>query len=354
MFAQEGLRIVQSSNTSSKGLEILKNRQKHLHEYKNINEEKKVDLTYDLSFLSFKESQNRIGIILLKEKWEERVTTRVGGECIGTFSTGDLLVVGNGKDTILTIINSKGTVSHTYGQSWFRGNLHNPVSLAVNTDDQIIFLDGPTVKTFGSNCRLLRQFSPGKESGSKPTCLAVDENNLIAVGYKDKGEVSLHNPDGSLIRTLSAPGIDKYMIMNNQRIIYTSSSENVSMCASVNGTNKCTVFLRFGNVTLYGICCDKVGDVYIIVNVDLSKCSPWFSQSDKGPFQRSYLQWDNFARDDPSKNSTAKKHCISRYRFGTDFKILARSNDTFHDVTYTPNGHLAVVGENCTKLFQRV
>ena len=39
IFANESLKIVQSSNTAYDSLKILKNRQKHLHDYINIDEE---------------------------------------------------------------------------------------------------------------------------------------------------------------------------------------------------------------------------------------------------------------------------------------------------------------------------
>ncbi|XP_033624464.1 E3 ubiquitin-protein ligase TRIM71-like [Asterias rubens] len=362
IFANESLKIVQSPHTACDSLKILKNRQKHLHDYINIDEEAE-DLTYDLSFLSFRESGCTIGTLLRTEKWQEKVNTTLGGECIGTFSTGDLLVVGKGKDTILTEINSEGTVSHIYGQSWFRGNLNNPISLAVNKDDHIIILDGPTVKTLGSNCRLLHQFTPGKESDSEPTCLAVDENNLIAVGYKDKGEVSLHNPDGSLIRTLSAPGIGKYMAMNNQRIIYTSRS--ALMCLDINNTtHEGRLLCAYKDDTTYGICCDKVGDVYVGYEGDpkpdineLNKV-PNKECGGRQPLQRpgsiSSAKAQGLSFGTAQLVQKPKLYCVCHYRFGTDPTILARSNDTFHDVTYTPRGHLAVVGENCTKLYQRV
>ncbi|XP_033627227.1 wiskott-Aldrich syndrome protein homolog 1-like [Asterias rubens] len=234
MFAKESLTSVQYSNTPCESMKILKNRQKHLHEYINIDAEEAVDLTNDLSFLSFKESEGgmtvEMGTLLLKETRWQMLTAKVGGQLNGAFSTDRLILMGQ-EDAPRTKPRMKpdGNILHTYNQSWLSGYLENPNSLAVNKDDHINILDGPTVKTFGSNCRLLiSQFTPDEDF--EPTCLAVDENNLIAVGYEDKEKVSLHNPDGSLIRTLSAPGIDKYMAMRNQRIIYTSRIDRALIC----------------------------------------------------------------------------------------------------------------------------
>ncbi|XP_071788090.1 uncharacterized protein [Asterias amurensis] len=392
IFAKESLKIVQSSNTAYESLKILKNRQKHLHDYSNIDEEEAEALTYNLSFLSFKESKDgmkgEMGTLLLKEIWGEMLTAKVGGKRIGAFSTDCMIVMGQ-EDATLTIMKPDGNILQTYGKSWLSGNLENPNSLAVNKDDNVIILDCPNVKTFASNCRLLHEFTPGKESDSEPTCLAVDENNLIAVGYKDKGEVSLHNPDGSLIRTLSAPGIDEYMAMGNQRIIYTSPNESALMCFYLNDT-KCQTLFRYVDATPYGICCDKVGDVYVVyegepkpdINVfnKVPKESEVVTTSAVQPAKTSVgiravqqIPSTLFGCGPPSSTfgvscgtppsafGVTKQqlpqptlHCICRYRFGTDPTILARSNDTFHDVTYTPRGRLAVVGENCTKLYQRV
>ncbi|XP_033625397.1 tripartite motif-containing protein 2-like [Asterias rubens] len=368
IFANESLKIVQSSNTAYDSLKILKNRQKHLHDYINIDEEEVEDLTYDLSFLSFKESKDgmkgEMGTLLLKEIWGEMLTAKVSGSFIGAFSTDCMIVMGK-EDATLTIMKPDGNILQTYGKSWLSGNLENPNSLAVNKDDHVIILDGPNVKTFGSNCRLLHEFTPGKGSDSKPTCLAVDENNLIAVGYKDKGEVSLHNPDGSLIRTLSAPGIDEYMVISNQRIIYTSPNDGALMCFYLNDT-KCQTLFRYVDATPYGICCDKVGDVYVVYEgepkpdtsakesgcVTTSAAQPARSVAGRGALQPS--RGGRGGRHERMAGPGPMKHCICRYRFGTDPTILARSNSIFHDVTYTPGGHLAVVGGNCTKLYQRV
>ncbi len=70
----------------------------------------------------------------------------------------------------------------------------------VTKNGELIFLDNEAVNNISRNCHLLHQFIPGK----KPTCIAVNDNNLIAVGYRNKAKIS---PDGSLIKTLPAAEI---------------------------------------------------------------------------------------------------------------------------------------------------
>ncbi|XP_033624476.1 uncharacterized protein LOC117287940 isoform X2 [Asterias rubens] len=153
----------------------------------------------------------------------------------------------------------------------------------VNKQEQLP-QDNPNVKTLNKEFQLLHQFTPGKESGSKPTCLAVDENNLIAVGYKDKGEVSLHNPDGSLIRTLSAPGIDKYMAVSNQRIIYTCNKKLIIVDYQGNKKIETTI-----TECDKGLCCDTGGDIYVLYPKRIQHLS-----ADQG----THVEWININQTD--------------------------------------------------------
>ena len=160
-----------------------------------------------------------------------------------------------------------------------------------------------------------------------------DDNNLIGVGYKSKGEISLHNPDGSLIKTLAAPGIDTYMAISNQQLIYsTNSDKHTLMCVDLNN-NKSNRIHTYKDGIPHGVCCDKVGDIYVIVHqrvmtVKYSNKEDW--------------------------NSQLK---IYHYSAGTNPEVKVTENndveDIFHDITYTPHGKLALVGSKCTQIYHR-
>ncbi|XP_033624469.1 uncharacterized protein LOC117287938 isoform X2 [Asterias rubens] len=261
-FAEQTMKTIRthSKTTDVNRLEILKNRQELLHSYRDIkiHEEQAECLTYDLSFIAFCEFENEVelGTLLNKENWELMCEVKVPAHCLSSYSTGDIVAV---KSSQINILRQFGKDFNTISQIECK-DVSKPTAIAVNNQDHLIVLDKPNVKTLNKEFQLLHQFTPGKESDSEPTFLAVDENNLIAVGYKDKEEVSLHNPDGSLIRTLSAPGIDKYMAMSNQRIVY--------IC------NKKLIFVDYqGNKILEqekpqqitGVCCDhNSGDIYLL------------------------------------------------------------------------------------------
>ncbi|XP_033624549.1 protein PML-like [Asterias rubens] len=241
-FAEQTMKTIRthSKMTDLNRLELLKNRQELLHSYRDIKvqEEQAECLTYDLSFIAFCQVYNEVelGTLLREEKWGKLGEVEVDALLISSYSTGDIITVGS--ESQINILRQNGKEINIISQFLCK-DLSSPTAMAVNSEDHLIVLDSPynetpNVKTLNKEFQLLHQFTPaGEESDSKPTCLAVDENNLIAVGYKYKGEVSLHNPDGSLIRTLSAPGIDKKMAMSDQRIIYTDNSKLI--CIDLHG-----------------------------------------------------------------------------------------------------------------------
>ncbi|XP_033624471.1 tripartite motif-containing protein 55-like isoform X1 [Asterias rubens] len=259
-FAEKTMSHTHGIMTNKNRLEILKNRQEFFNKYEHdviVHEDQEEELTYDLSFIAFCEVENEVelGTLLNKEKWE--LMSEVGADtaCLSSYSTGDIVAVLSSQ---INILRQLGKDFKTISQIKCK-DISRPTAIAVNNEDHLIVLDNPNVKTLNKEFQLLHQFTPGKESGSKLTCLAVDENNLIAVGYKDKGEVSLHNPDGSLIRTLSAPGIDEYMAISNQRIIYTCNKKLIFVDYQGNKKIETTIF-----ECDKGLCCDIGGDIYVL------------------------------------------------------------------------------------------
>ncbi|XP_038054649.1 E3 ubiquitin-protein ligase TRIM56-like [Patiria miniata] len=93
-------------------------------------------------------------------------------------------------------------------------------------------------------------------------------NNLIAVGYEGKKEISLHNPDGSLIRRLSAPMIGYYLTMYNHRLIYTTGMTKRLVCEDYYGASVFSVDMtsnKQGGWCPTVVCCDSDGSIYVAV-----------------------------------------------------------------------------------------
>ncbi|XP_038054665.1 uncharacterized protein LOC119726883 [Patiria miniata] len=139
--------------------------------------------------------------------------------------------------------------------------------IAVRKDGKLLALDGRVVKVFNKQHQLLHQFTPGRGSDSQPTCLAVDDCNLIAVGYRDEDEISIHNPDGSLIRRLPAQMIEDYLTMHNHHLIYTNWPKERLVCVGFYGASLSSVDMtrnmQGGCPT--GVCCDSDDSIYVAV-----------------------------------------------------------------------------------------
>ena len=108
----------------------------------------------------------------------------------------------------------------------------------------------------------------------------MDDYHLIAVGYAEKKEISLHNPDGSLIRTLPAPGIGNYLTLCKQRFIYTDYRSNKLVSVDYNGDMVFSVDItsdRKSSCGPFGVCCDRDGSIYVAVceqSGDIQRFSP--------------------------------------------------------------------------------
>ncbi|XP_022111727.1 E3 ubiquitin-protein ligase TRIM71-like, partial [Acanthaster planci] len=214
--AEQTVKMVDREITDANRREILKSREDLLHDFKDVTEDSANEMTNDLSFIGFKQDYDdvRLGKVLDKEQWKLFKTSKILGDFISTFSTGDIVITNTSNAKIVTL-SPQLTVLKV------DNNTEELSSISVNEFDQLITLSGPRVTVLNKDFQSLSQFSPGKEADTdgKPSCLAVDDNNLIAVGYKDKEQISLHNPDGSIIRALPAPMIDSYMTISNQQII---------------------------------------------------------------------------------------------------------------------------------------
>ncbi|XP_033644828.1 uncharacterized protein LOC117304461 [Asterias rubens] len=172
--------------------------------------------------------------------------------------------------------------------------LINPSRVTVNKNDELIVVDNTEVKIFNGNYRCIHQFRV-----NRPSCIAVDENNLIAVVSWRNSEISLHEPDGSLIRKLPAPGIGRHFTIHKQQIIYLYTNMGVVKLVALDyfGGTVFSVNTRLPHRSLpvggpNGVCCDeKDGRIYIAVCERGTSYGEIQHYSPKGNFIGCIMKW---------------------------------------------------------------
>ncbi|XP_038053718.1 protein PML-like [Patiria miniata] len=288
--------------------EILELQQKLLHNLSELTGKQPQQVPDNFNFMDFEEGERSLGRLILeepraaeklklrparscvKEKWELKTEVK-NFELPNAFIT-HVEALSNNKVMALSIKSNilfhKTNMSPTIhpiitvslpGSQHERtpipqrlqiNGLTDVMCIAVSKDDKLLALDGPVVKVFNKQHQLLHQFTPGRGSDSQPTCLAVDDSNLIAVGYKGKNEISLHNPDGSLIRRLPAPRIANCLTMYNQCLIYSCYPtwfNKMLLCVDYYGASVFSVDMTSMQRGLFptGVCCDSDGSIYVAV-----------------------------------------------------------------------------------------
>ncbi|XP_038077177.1 E3 ubiquitin-protein ligase TRIM71-like [Patiria miniata] len=319
-FAEQAKKMVGSETTKANKLELLKLRQDLLHDYRDVVEEQSEDVTHDISFLSLKENRESVslGKLLTEEKWALATEiSQVTGNFIAAFSTGDMVVADNNSRSI-TKLSPNGEVLYVLS----RNTVEDFVAMAVNKDDHLILLTQHAVEFFSKDFQLLHQFKT-QYYHAFPTGLAVDDDNLIALAYKTGQEcVKLFRPsDGYYINSLEAPKIDKHFTISNKQFTYTNREKNLLASVDFQGNKRFVVELK-ENFTPRGVCCDKVGDIYILMVHELAQSCPEIHKYNmKGNFIKSFsITWDSGP-------------C---------------------DITYTPDNKLAVICTECVLIYQRV
>ncbi|XP_071803858.1 uncharacterized protein [Asterias amurensis] len=242
-----------------------------LQDLKEYREKKPTKVPDGLSYMDFKEGQKSLGRLVLKDKWTlkteinkyknmTQTTVKINARDVAAYSNSDIVVAIWNNTSLITIPAESNPQSYNVPQEQSIQGLTRPSKVAVNKNDELIVLDDETVKIFDRNYQLLHQFNPGRE----PSCIAVDDNNLIAVGNYTKAEISLHNPDGYLIRKLSALGIGRYLTTHKQQLIYTNWFGKKLISLAYNGGMVFSVDInQSGNP--HGVCCDKDGSIYVAV-----------------------------------------------------------------------------------------
>ena len=322
--------------------EILDLKQKLLHNLKEMTQTKPERLPDKLSFLDFEEgvmsfgrvvqiekpklemdeASIRLKDIYLKHKWElkQEILEVSFAHSVAAFSNSKIVGTDIEHNQLYSFVPSGSDSPITLN---FTG-LSTPTQAAVNKDDHFIIIDGTEVKIFSKKFKLLHRFKPGRGFNSTPTCIAVDGNNLIAVGYEHRDEITLHNPDGSFIRKMLAPGISGYLTTCNQHLIYTNWQNYKLISVDYNG---CLVFsidlIDKHDKELWkptGVICDNDGSIYVAVRKCLGQSVEILQYSPDGKFI----------------GCAVKGH---RHLYG---------------ITFTPDGDLVAAAGDCFQVYQHV
>ncbi|XP_038059604.1 E3 ubiquitin-protein ligase TRIM33-like [Patiria miniata] len=321
--AEQTLDEVNKIMTEEIQTQILDLKRKLLHNLKELMEKQPENVPYQFHFIDFHEGDEKsLGRLVLKYDW--RLETEVKQDMakdiisVAVFSNNEIVTVDNRHKELVTHSPTSNPQSPFISQKLRMPDLRDPHQVAVNRLDQLIVLDGPVVKTFSREYELLHQFQPGRGSDSKPTCLAVDDNNLIAVGYQAKQEISLHKPDGTLLKKLPAPMIAFQLTISNKRFIY------------INGLKEKMVALHYTGGQLFevdttspkSICCDNQhGNIYVA----------------EGEF---------------SLPNTTDIHVFSSN--GKSIGCIIKQSTHAQDMTFTPAGDLVLGGWGPLQIYRRV
>ncbi|XP_038054672.1 uncharacterized protein LOC119726893 [Patiria miniata] len=293
--AQHTLGVVNQLMTQERYCDILSLRQNVVGNLQDLMREKLETVSDKLAMLDFNEAEECfLGCLVLDNKpemvvrmsttkrWKLRIEKpRFNSEeffngvsGVAAFSNNEIVVVDQRREKLISFpLDAPSTQQDI-------PCLVRPWRVAVNKDNQLIVLDQGNVKVLDQKYQLLCQFKPGGDDLIFPTCLAVDNNNLIAVGFQ-RDKIALHNPDGYIIRILPAPKMERSIAISNQRVIYTSSEG--LQAVDYNGTRIPAIDdTDIGNPSQ--VCCDSEGGIFVAVTKDLHSSQVHY-YSPKGKYQ---------------------------------------------------------------------
>ncbi|XP_022108461.1 transcription intermediary factor 1-alpha-like [Acanthaster planci] len=190
---------------------------------------------------------------------------------VAVFSNNEGVIVDRSCNRLISFI-PKSPQSPAVSKEIEIYGLYNPRCVVVTKDDKLIVVAGQIIKTFDRAYCPLIHFKSGKKAKNYPTCLAVNDNNQIAVGFSKEEEIFLHNLDGTLITRFSAPGIGDYLTSYKQRLIYTDSDMHKLTSVNYNGREVFSIGVNAtgherGKSTLEGVCCDEDGNIYVAMEL---------------------------------------------------------------------------------------
>ncbi|XP_071790171.1 uncharacterized protein [Asterias amurensis] len=240
--------------------------------------------------------------------------------CVGVFSNNKIVALDNGNNRLATFFPLRSSAR----QFQAIDNVHLD-GLTVNRDNKLIALQSPFVKVYGDD--LCVKFTPGNGSNAKPVGIAVSKDNIIAVSFEDREEISLHKLDGTFIKLLTAPDVGRYLTFYNNQVIYTTSSSSSFNCLLSIDCSTGTRVLGVcfvdddSDINPTDVCCDLDGTFYV--------------------------SWKGYTGE------------IRHYRYKSDGKTLEcntviRGCGSARNILITPGGELVVAAGNTVKIYHRV
>ncbi|XP_033627535.1 E3 ubiquitin-protein ligase TRIM71-like [Asterias rubens] len=342
--------------------EVLDLKQKVLFNLKELTEKKPTIAPEHLSMFDYKEEEDSFGKLVLKDQTNivpmprgpllnQSTTTKdnkllkilkhssvsvkkgqwvlktelankfSNANCVGVFSNNKIVAVDKGDNTLVTFFPLHR--SERQFKVLF-DNVHLD-GLTVNRDNKLIALESPYVKVYGDDSCVT--FIPGDGSNAKPVGIAVSKDNIIAVSFEDREEISLHELDGTFIKLLTAPGVGRYLTFYNNQVIYTTSSSSRALISIDCSTD--TMVSEFGigdddskYINPTDVCCDLDGSLYV----------SW-----KGYTVEIRHYYYNKSDGETLKYITVIKGCGSA-----------------RNILITPGGELVVAAGNTVKIYHRV
>ncbi|XP_038059759.1 E3 ubiquitin-protein ligase TRIM71-like [Patiria miniata] len=215
-----------------------------------------------LHFIDFQERDEKtLGRLFLKDEWRLEKQMAYETNSVAGFSN-EVVTVERYQGKLVSHVPTSNPQSPFLFRKLEIPDLRRPQQVAVNRLDQLIIINGRVVKTFNREYQLLHQFQLESGFNHRPTCLAVDDNNQIAVGYQVMQEISLHRSYGTLLKKLPAPGISDQLAISNQHLIYIKLYEGKMVALDYNGNKAFEVDVKGPK----SVCCDSQGNIYILVS----------------------------------------------------------------------------------------
>ena len=219
----------------------------------------------------------------VKERWTLHKTLDVAEQTCGTIQSATVVAASpNGDFVVVDAVSRKVVVFDESGNykltldnppvcaSSSRDRLYaRPRGIAVNSCGEYYVVDGTkSVKVFNSNGRFKRTFGTNAEN-SRPTCIAVDTNDRVLLGDKNAMMLTLHTPEGVLIRRIKIYAKPNFLAVNTKGDIFISDHGTGRVYAiDAQGTPIFTMDTVIEGIRYkaMGICCDVTDEIYIALH----------------------------------------------------------------------------------------
>ncbi|XP_071789581.1 uncharacterized protein [Asterias amurensis] len=228
-------------------------------------------------FLEFEEGERSVGRLVLEDKqqipeWNLKesfsqfgFTNLERARFVAAFSDNEIVVLDTEHNALFALKSqlaaNKSQSTHCPQRLKVKG-LTKPTALTVDNNDHLYVIDNLEVKVFNRKYEPFHQFQLDVRVDFPPSCLAVDEINLIAVGYSKGQKISLYTPNGYLMRTFSTPAEVDYLTFYKQWILHSSTEDNYLHSVDYQGGKVFSVDTDQSERS-FGLCCDKDGSIFV-------------------------------------------------------------------------------------------